>query len=492
MNKFFVFITIFLSLSLVVTFAGDGKPVKSVPVHQAFMERAPGNFDAAEYVKTQQETFNWLMAESVPLSVDSIITIHVTEEDLDAIENHQCETCGKSAQKVRIGIVKPAGVEVAFRNLESGSAARTSEGGFVWTAAAESSKAVALRVHFTNFSLPPNAALYIYNTDGEAFGPYTDRGPGNDGDFWTNTVTGPIAYLQLRHFGPASESDLQSIRFTIADVGHIGPKFLLPFMQTLNTTEEGLNRTAVHCSYNEDCVEDASCYHGRTVMDAKKAVAYIQWVSGPWLYSCSGGLLNDTVPGSQIPYFLTANHCIRTGKDAKNLEFYWQYWTSSCRGACYDPVGAVPRTLGSDLLSHSNHKGDYSLLRLWENPPAGSVFLGWTDVPVAFSNNTEMFRISHPSGAPQAYSKHRVDTSAGACGGWPMGNWIYSRDIIGATEGGSSGSPVMNLSGQVVGQLTGGCGTNVGDVCDFVNNATVDGAFAAYYLDVKQWLDPSL
>jgi len=99
-----------------------------------------------------------------------------------------------------------------------------------------------------------------------------------------------------------------------------------------------------------------------------------------------------------------------------------------------------------------------------------------------------MYRISHPNWAPQAYSDHHVDTSAPTCTGWPRGERIYSRDDVGATEGGSSGSPVVNASGQIVGQLSGGCGTNVYDVCDFTSNATVDGAFAYYYSSVAPYL----
>jgi len=49
----------------------------------------------------------------------------------------------------------------------------------------------------------------------------------------------------------------------------------------------------------------------------------------------------------------------------------------------------------------------------------------------------------------------------------------------------------MNTSGQIVGQLYGGCGYNINDVCDSEQNRTVDGAFAFYFNDVKQWLDPN-
>jgi hypothetical protein len=496
MKKTFLFLTVLLSLSLVFGFAAVNKADKGNPersFRQAFMERSPGMFDVNAYVKKQQETYGWLMAEAAPLSADSIITIPVSKEDLFGIENYQCENCGgiKSVtQKVRIGVVKPVGVLVGFNPLTAGSLNRTGDGGFVWTLALESPEATALRVHFSDFSLPANARLYIYNVYGEAFGPYTGNGPDNGGDFWSHTVSGSVAYVQLHQFGPISASELQSTRFAISDIGFLGKKFLLPFMQQLREHSEQISQTEALCSYNEPCIEDASCYSGTAINNAKYAVAHMQWVEYPWLYYCSGGLVADTVTTSQIPYFLTANHCVSTDSTANTIEFYWQYWTSSCGGACYDPVGAVPRTLGADVLS-TGTTGDYTLMQLNGNPPSGSYFMGWTSSPVANSNGTQLFRISHPSGAPQAYSKHQVDTSKPTCSGWPRGSWIYSHDLIGATEGGSSGSPVYNLSGQIVGQLSGSCGYNPEDPCDSDNNATVDGAFATYFSAVQQWLDPT-
>ncbi len=482
MNKRLTLLIVWLGFSLVFAFAGSDN------IRQAFMERAPGKFEPAAYMKAQQEKFDWLMAEAVRLSEKTVVSVQVTEQDMEQIENYKCETCGKHApmkRRVRVGVVKPVDLKVSGTDPFW----PTLDGGFVWTLAAESRAAAALRIHFRDFNLPANAAVYVYNTAGEAFGPYTGRGPTNDGDFWSNTVSGPIAYVQLRHFGPASDSDLYATHFKIAGIGHLGEKFLLPFIQHQKAVE-GLSRILEHCSYNEPCVEDASCYSGGAVNDAKKAVAHIQWISGAWIYYCSGGLITDTNVATHIPYFLTANHCLSRAREARNLECYWLYRTASCHAACYDPVGVVPRTLGSDVISTSSKNGDYSLLKLWENPPAGSVFMGWTTMDTAFAAGMELFRISHPSGAPQAYSKHVVDVDAVTCGGWPRGKWIYSRDVIGATEGGSSGSPVYNMNGQIVGQLSGACGYNVNDPCDAVNNATVDGAFAAYFSEIQSWLAP--
>jgi hypothetical protein len=49
---------------------------------------------------------------------------------------------------------------------------------------------------------------------------------------------------------------------------------------------------------------------------------------------------------------------------------------------------------------------------------------------------------------------------------------------------------VVNASDQVVGQLSGACGTNVNDPCDSASNATVDGALAFYFATVKPFINP--
>lgn len=504
MKRFITFFTILLSLSLFFGFAASDGIQKNLVVRQVKMEKTPGTFDVASYVKKQRDTFDWLMAEAAPLTPDSIITIMVTENDMAELETSECTTCGNGLQstlrKMRVGLTKPVGVMVNLSRLDlegfsgvssfagHGMVQTTPDGGFVWTAAAESSRASGLRVHFNNVNLPLGAELYVYNADGQAFGPYTDRGPNNNGDFWSNTVSGSLAYIQLRFHGKPSASDLKSLNFSIDDIAHLTPKFALPILQKTPELREGLSGNNEFCSYNEPCVVDASCYNNSAVADAKKAVAHMQWISGAWIYICSGGLIADADTSSQINYFMTANHCLSRAKDAGSLECFWQYQTSNCGGACYDPVGAVPRTLGSSVVS-TNKSSDYTLLELSQNPPSGSVFLGWNNTPIAFSAGMNLYRISHPSGAPQAYSQHVVDTNTVVCSSWPRGGWIYTKDVVGATEGGSSGSPIVNGNGQFVGQLSGGCGYNVNDVCDSESNGTVDGAFAAYYSNVAQFLD---
>ena len=129
-----------------------------------------------------------------------------------------------------------------------------------------------------------------------------------------------------------------------------------------------------HCTENAACVENAACYGATPAEAAKKAVALIQWISGAYLYSCSGGLLADTVSTSQIPYFLTANHCISKRNEAQNAECFFQYQTACGVTACPSPSGFA-RTLGATIKS-TGRNADYTLLQLHQTPPAGSVFLG--------------------------------------------------------------------------------------------------------------------
>jgi V8-like Glu-specific endopeptidase len=358
------------------------------------------------------------------------------------------------------------------------------DGTFVWTAVLRSPGATAVRAHLSDIDLPAGAKLYAYSPAGEAYGPYAN-GPRGDHQIWTNTVAGDTLLLQLELEGPVTREQLHGAWFVIDSVGHMGPQFEL-------ARWAGGPGAKAFCDgatgpVNASCVENADCSNiPQAITAAKSAVAAMLFQSRGSFYICSGGLLAD-VAGSGTPYFLTANHCLSKGNEASSLETYFDH-TAPCGTTSCDYGWTSGRVAPGSTLLSSNRTADYTLVQL-DAIPDGRRFLGWNASPVAFSNGAGLYRISHPGGAPQAYSEHSVDTSAGTCTSWPRGSWIYSRDTFGATEGGSSGSPVLNAAGEVVGQLSGACGFNVNDSCDSTSNATVDGAFADYYSAVSQWLD---
>ncbi len=450
-----------------------------------------------EVMRQQRESlFQWLIeSQGRPASVSLSIPLELQDRiDLGLEDCADCEAINVDPRRMLVGVNKTVAHTVDFGRLPesatrgrgsefAGGLARPNPQGLGWQMTLSSPEASAVRLMFRDLSLPDGAALFIYNNHGEAFGPYVGSVAG--GELWTHTVSGEEITVAVQFFGTVDRSTLARTRFEIGEIVHLGPDFMLA--GSLRPSPQSGNG---HCSYNESCVEDASCYNHTDfahIDDARMAAGHMLYSSGPWAYVCSGGLLADTI-GSETPYFLTANHCISRGREANSLETYFQYMTSSCGGTC-PHRSEFPRTLGSDILSTSS-TSDYTLLLLDQQPPSGSVFLGWTSAEVAFTSGYPLYRISHPSGAPQAFSTHVVDTGTGTCQSWPRGPWIYSDDVIGATEGGSSGSPVLNADGQVVGTLSGACGFNVNDVCDSDSNATVDGALAYFFDDVAPWLAP--
>jgi lysyl endopeptidase len=444
----------------------------------------------------RESLYQWLLeSHGQPAAVS--ISVPLSLQDRIDLGLERCDGCTPiqtDPRKHLVGANKSVDQSVDFADLPfaaaqrravafAGGHARPNADGLGWSTTIASPDASAVRLMFRDLNLPDGAALFVYNDQGEAFGPYLGQAGG--GEVWTHTVSGEAITVAVQFFGPVDRATVARSRFEIADIVHLGPEFRLG--ELLSPAPQSGNG---HCSYNESCVEDASCYGSNDfayIDDARLAAGHMLFSSGPWAYVCSGGLMADTI-GSQTPYFITANHCISRDREATSLEAYFQYMTSSCGATCPNR-GNFPRTLGSSILS-TNSTSDYTLLLLSQQPPSGSVFLGWTSSEVAFTSNYSLYRISHPSGAPQAFSTHRVDTSAGTCTSWPRGPWIYSDDNIGATEGGSSGSPVLNASGQVVGMLSGACGFNVNDVCDSDSNSTVDGALAHFFDAVSPWLAP--
>jgi len=467
-------------------------PLSAGPVVEVDGHPADGVFDLEAARVERQALIDRLGAEMPRAAVRNRIRVGVAEPELVGVGQ-------LDEGRLRVGIVKSLGEPVLFAGRDAGTARGrranqlagvtevTADGGFVWAATVEAPGATAMRLHFTGVALAPTAELYIHTPAGEAFGPYTGLGPLGSGEFWSHTVSGDTVIVQIRQPGSAVPLRASS-SFTLGEIGYMDLSKVAGNVQPDPQVGEQL------CSFNANCVENANCNNlPSAIQNARDAYAHMEFVSGPYLYYCSGALVTDT-PATGTPYFLTANHCISKGSEANTLQAFFQYEVP-CNGTCpalyfyNQSPPPYPRTVGATIRA-ANRTSDYTLLQLNQPAPAGSTFLGWSTTAVANSNGAALYRISHPGGAPQAYSTHAVDTSKGTCRSWPRGAWIYSSDTLGATEGGSSGSPVLNASGQVVGQLSGACGTNVNDNCDSTHNATVDGAFANYYCGVQPILNP--
>jgi len=456
------------SFAVIVSMSLATSAYSAGPVARTSSERAIGGFTPEEYRDQQLQLHEWLMSELPDGTLDVPIRIPLTEQDRQAIANDTTPF----PRPRRVGIVKPVGRSVKLwrggpiakeaTRLANGVIRGTDDGGFAWAVALDSDGASALRVRLSGVTLPDTADIYFFALDGQAHGPYR----GKDA-FWSNSVMGSRGIVLIRQFGPPAAGG-RPMSISVSSVGNIGEQFA----------------AAQHelCPYNAECIENAEPHTGQPVSDLKAATAYMEWTQGAYIYSCSGGLLADSDPGSQIPYFLTANHCLKSNSTAANLELFWNYTTSN--GSCAGP--GTPVTMGATVKA-TGVQGDFTLLELNQAPPAGSVFMGWNSAEIATTSGVTLHRVHHPSGAPQSYTTHVTDASFQTCGGLPIPKFIYSLDTFGSTEGGSSGSLVANDAGEVVGQLYGGCGANLDD-CYSTDWRTVDGAFAYYYDNVAAFL----
>lgn len=455
---------------------------------EAPMQVVKGGLTAEQHVRRQIE-LSWRLAREMPQGAEEkAVRISLTPGEIAAVDQGP-----RSVSPLKIGLVKAMAPAIVVAGLELDARARqTADGGVAWATVVKAEGAGAIRLHVQEMSLPRNAELYVYSRGGQAFGPYTGTGPDFSGDFWTTAVFGSEAILQLRLSGPVSDADLRAVSFRITEAGLITEKFAggLRGDQERRPVEKAETDAVWPCG-NQSCLVDATCTNVAAANPAKLAVAKMEWVQGAFIFTCTGGLIADNNP-TQDNFFLTANHCLSSNTTARNVSFYWVYATASCDGTC--PVnGGWPLVTTGATVSKTGKRADFTLLRLTTNPPAGSVRLGWTNAPVANTNGAQLFRISNPQFGPQVYSQHNVDTGAVTCTGWPRGERIYSRDITGAIDGGSSGSPVLNASSQVVGQLTGTCGFSPSEVCASgpgEDNATVDGAFAFYFSQIQPIIDP--
>jgi hypothetical protein len=360
----------------------------------------------------------------------------------------------------------------SLANHARGLVATTEHGSLVWSGAVRIEGAHRVRLHLTNVRLPEGATLWVTGAGGDPI-PF-DKDILHQGSLYTPSVNGPTVYLEVEV--PYVKDAADAATFEIREVIEIVAN------SSLRTPQPDDSPT---------CLIDAMCVNAGTFASiniAKDAIAHLQYVKGQGSFVCSGGLINDKVTNTVVPYLLTANHCFDSQASASSLETYFSYRTSSCNAN----FPAFPSAqLGATLLA-TNASSDFTFVQL-NSIPSGRFLLGWTTVAPA--NGTKLFRVSHPFPdqydvpAPQFYSDTNVSTSFGACQGRPQSNYLYSIGGQGGTYGGSSGSPVLLADGVVVGQLFGACGTAPGDGCDRISNASVDGRFATTFASIQQFIN---
>lgn len=341
----------------------------------------------------------------------------------------------------------------------------TATGKRAWSAAIHSPGAAALRVHFSNFQAGAGR-VWVHSgqpESGEIGGPYTGAGWAGDGDFWSDFVTGDTIVIE---YEPADAASTE-IPFTAGEVSHLAPE------ATADPRAAALS-----------CHQDAVCFPEWA--DTGRAIARILFESEGATYSCTGTLLN-TRQSSNIPYFLTADHCIPNQTVARTLQAFWFYQASSCNGPA-PSTRDLPRSLGATYLAGGAlEEGDFTLLRL-NSVPSGVVFSGWTADQVAL--DAPLVGVHHPAGDYRRLSQGRRAPDSTLARGIVRDRFYSVQWIAGRTEGGSSGSGLFSEPGRLVGTLFGGYRPPTGQTkCDVNPDYSFYGRFATAYPTLREFLE---
>ena len=369
----------------------------------------------------------------------------------------------------------------------SGTWLRLEDGSRLWRLRLRAPQAKAINLYFRNFHLAPGTKLHVYSPDySQVLGGFGAHNNHESGLFATELIQGEELILEFQE----PQAVAGQSRLTI----------------------EGLNYVFRDAKFNrrdfgdsEPCHINVNCPEGNGRTPQRDAVSRILGRVGSNSGWCTGSLVNNTRRDGRA-FYLTAQHCATTSSgsltstsDFNQWVFYFNFQSPNCNNLAAEPT--VPTLTGATLRAHSNDRGgqdgsDFLLLELNSVPPASynAYYAGWDKRNTAASSG---YCIHHPFGDLKKISTFSATALSDTYNNVPNTHWfvrwVATTSGHSSTEGGSSGSPLYNPEGRIVGSLTGGAAScanpNAGDYYGkFSYHWGSNGTTSARRL--RDWLDP--
>lgn len=305
--------------------------------------------------------------------------------------------------------------------------------------------AKAMNLYFSNFNLGEDEQVFIYNpSKKQIIGALTQA---NNAEFLaTAFIGGDSLVLEFN-----SNTKGGHFPFEISEIGISIDEFY--------HSERGFGDAG-------SCEILVNCPEGEDWQNEKNGVARVLVKEGSSLYWCTGSLVNNTRQDG-TPYFLTANHCgiNSSTADYSQWVFYFQYESPDCQFPSTEPpsMSMAGATKIANASGETGSGSDFKLLLLNEQVPQNykPYFNGWNRLDEPATSGVD---IHHPEGdlkmistfLSPAVSSDYLGTNTNPNGHFWKIVWAPTDGGYGVTEGGSSGSPLFNSQGQIVGALTGG------------------------------------
>lgn len=360
---------------------------------------------------------------------------------------------------------KPIYVNMDLKN--AGSWYASENGDRVWRLGIKSPGAYALTLIFDRYILPEGAELYIFNTDrSRVIGAFTNRNNQDDFYFATTLIEGDelvIEYFEPHWVAFSGELKIESVNHAYRDP--------LSFVKAFGGSGS--------CNLNVACPQ-AEGWEKQI-----RSVALMLTSGTAW---CTGALINNTANDGR-PFMLTANHCYRN----PGTLVFWFNWQSA---TCANPPSSPPYDAVGGLVDRArNSASDFWLLEFNQDLPesVNPYFSGWNRSLQNTLSET-ITGIHHPSGDIKKFSYALGGVQNSSYLGSPGSgttHWRITWSGGTTTEGGSSGSPLFDAQGRIIGQLHGGyaaCGNTLADYYGRLGISWTGGGSAATRL--SDWLDP--
>jgi V8-like Glu-specific endopeptidase len=366
-------------------------------------------------------------------------------------------------------------------NLQnSGSWTTLANGDRIWRIRYYSQGAHTLNFLFSDFYMPKGAKVYLYNNDRtDLLGAYDENQNNEKRVLGTWLVTGEDIWIE--YYEPAAvkgqgKLEIFKVVHGYRSVGNI-----------MKSPDNDLNASG-SCHYDVNCsIEDINALKDIN----KKAIGLIIVANNSF---CTGALINNTT-NDGTPYFLTANHCTEDEDISQwSFRFNWISPNPVCAQNTASTTNAPNyyQTVSGAELKAKRAESDFCLIKLTSTIPSAwdVVWAGWTRSETAPQST---FGIHHPSGdimkVSRDYDAPSIDNSNSEF------MWVVNSWDLGVTEAGSSGSPLFDNNGRIIGQLYGGlseCNGTTGngeyDIYGRFGKSWDTGTLSSNRL--KDWLDP--